>query len=339
MPIRIIIVDDSRVVRGVLRAVLKHFADLEVVGEAADGKRAEQLIKELRPDVVTMDLLMPMKGGIEAIQAIMRDAPTPILVVADLDRADGEVAQEALAIGAVAVYLKPRGGFDDAAARGLAESVRAAAQQLVSRPQRSARRSPRPLPRKGSVRIVGIVSSTGGPRLLRAMLQELPGDLPCGIAVVQHTIVGSTEPLADWLSRTTKQPVAVARDGQQILPGHVVIAPDDAHLTIDIGLNVVLDRGPRIDSHRPSGTVLFNSLAANFRSQALGIVLSGMGNDGAEGAAALEAAGGSVLIVDPESAVIDGMPAAALARTHSAIVEPPENLAAALLRILGIPAP
>jgi len=336
VPVRVLIADDSRIVRGVLRRVLQHFPDFLVVGEAGDGKRAEQLAKELRPDVITMDLLMPMMGGIDTIEAIMRDCPTPIVVVADLEGADRGVALEATARGALEVFPKPRHGFDDATARALAETLRMSASMVVRRPgPASLRKTARVALRRGPVAIVGIVASTGGPRVLQAILRALPRGLPCPIAIVQHTMAGSTEPLADWLRKSSGHAVTVACAGEQLSPGQVVVAPDGTHLTITTTQTVVLDHGPRIDSHRPSGTVLLKSLATHFRAQAVGVLLSGMGADGAEGLAAIEAAGGSILVEDPATAVVGGMPAAALARTTTAFVESADELGRALLRLLG----
>lgn len=335
MAVRVLIADDSRIVRGVLRSVLERFPDFTVVGEAGDGKRAEQLAKELHPDVITMDLLMPLMGGIETIEAIMRDCPTPIVVIADLEGAARSVALEATTRGALEVFPKPPSGFDEASARALADTLRmSASMQLRRRAPTSARRGSRSSLRRGPISMVGIVASTGGPRVLQAILRALPRALPCPIAIVQHTTAGSTEPLADWLRKSSGHAVAVAAPGEQLSPGRVIVAPDGAHLTITMKQLVVLDRGPRIDAHRPSGTLLLKSLAANFRTTALGVVLSGMGSDGAEGAAAIEAAGGTVLVEDPATAVVGGMPASALARTKSAIVESTDELGAALSRLL-----
>ncbi|MFO0579245.1 MAG: chemotaxis protein CheB [Polyangia bacterium] len=334
--IRVLIVDDSRIVRGVLATALARFPDFEVVGEAGDGKRAEQLVRELRPDVITLDVLMPLMGGIEAIEAIMRARPTPIVVVADLERADSEVALEAVARGAIEVFPKPSGGFDSAAAQRLADVLRSSASVTLARPAAaSPRHLLRPTLRRTSVRIVGLVASTGGPRVLQALLRALPQALPCPIAIVQHTAPGSTQPLASWLTSSSGRTVTVAKDGQTLAPGQVVLAPEDRHLCVKIGPTVTLDGGPRFEGHRPSGTVLLKSLAAQFGTHCVGLVLSGMGSDGAEGAAAIEEAGGIVMIEDPAAAVLSGMPTAALARVRAPFVGSADALAEGLRRLLG----
>lgn len=333
MSVRVLIVDDSRIVRGVLRKVLEHFPDIVVVGEAGDGKRAELLVAELRPDVITMDLLMPLMGGIETIEAIMRNCPTPIVVVADLEGEDRSVALEATARGAIEVFPKPPLGFNDATARALAATLRLSASVPVLRPA-AADLQKRTVSHRGPIAMIGMVASTGGPRVLQSILRALPPPLPCAIAIVQHTTAGSTEALADWLRQSSGHPVAVAYAGEVIGPGQVVVAPSGAHLIITPGRTVSLDRASRGESYWPSGTLLLKSLAASFRTQAVGVVLSGMGSDGAEGLAAIEAAGGNILVEDPTTAVVGGMPSAALARTTNALIESADELGGALLRLL-----
>lgn len=336
MPIRVLIVDDSRIVRGVLKEVLRYFPDLEVVGEAGDGKQAERLVHELRPDVVTLDILMPMMGGVETIETIMRKSPTSIVVVADVRGADRSISAAALAAGAVGFFPKPRHGFDGAAAQALADTLRKCAGQRPKAPEVPLQQKPQKGGwRRGPCAIVGIVASTGGPRGLKSLLQSLPRTLPCPIAIVQHTTAGTTEHLARWLSSASGHQVTVARQGQRLEPGEIVVAPDGAHLTVAMGPMVALDAGPPLHSHRPSGTILLKSLAAHFRAQTIGVVLSGMGTDGAEGLAAIEAAGGAVLVEQPSTAILSGMPAAALAQTTTALVEPAPALSGALLKLLG----
>jgi len=333
MPIRVLIIDDSRLVRGLLHATLSRFPDFEIVGEAGDGKSGEALARTLHPDVITMDVLMPMMGGLEAIELIMRSRPTPIVVVADLVASDASAAMEAMARGAVAVFPKPRQGLDEAAARAVAEVLRSSsAVQLVPDRPAQQRRTARTLAPR-SVQLLGIVASTGGPRGVRALLQALPAPFVCPIAIVQHTTPGSTAALAAWLSASTPQRVTVAHEGQQLQPGDVVLAPEGRHLTIERGARVQLRPGTRDDRHRPSGNELLTSLAKSFRAAAVGVVLSGMGSDGAAGLQAIEQAGGLALIEDPAAAVVSGMPSAALAATRAALIDTPDRLAVALRRL------
>lgn len=335
MPIRVLIIDDSRLVRGMLRATLERFADFQVVGEASDGLRGQQLAKDLSPDVITMDVLMPMMGGIEAIDVIMRTHPTPVVVFADLAQSDATVAMEAMARGAVEVFPKPRQGMDAETARALADTLRRSAALQLRPPQKTTpRRAQRALVNR-SIRCLGIVASTGGPRGLRTILHALPQSFPCPIAIVQHTTAGSTEPLAAWLSAASPHRVTVAQESQWLTAGSVVVAPEDVHLTVDVGSRVRLLRDAGNRGHRPSGSVLLSSIAKTFRSYGAGIVLSGMGTDGAAGLREIEEAGGLALIEDPATAVVGGMPGAALAATRAAIVDSPDVLAATLRRLLG----
>jgi two-component system chemotaxis response regulator CheB len=324
MSVRVLIVDDSSFIREILREVLTRYPDIEVVGEASDGKRAEKLVLELRPDVVTMDLVMPLVGGMEAIRSIMTTCPTPIVVVSDAQSDVRRLAMHAIEAGAIDTFAKPAAGFDDATADRLAALVRSAAQVRVrqrwerSRPPRQSQRS---LERRiATAAFIGIVASTGGPQTLQRVLGRLPPRVTAPIAIVQHTSVGFTKALAAWLSSSSRIPVAIARDRQRVSAGQIVLAPDDAHLEIDASSHVRLHRGPRINNHRPSGTLLLRSLAHAFGSSAVGVILTGMGDDGAEGAHELEERGGLVMIENPSTSILEGMPRAALQRTRLPLV-------------------
>lgn len=333
MAVRVLIVDDSPFIREVLRQVLTRYPDIEVVGEASDGKRAEKLVLELRPDVVTMDVVMPMVGGMDAIRSIMTTCPTPIVVVSDAQSDIREVTMHAIEAGAVDAFSKPRAGFDEATADRLAALLRSAAQvQVRQRWQRSRppQQSPRSLERRiAKASFIGIVASTGGPQTLQRLLGKLParGTAPIApIAIVQHTSVGFTKALVSWLSASVRVQVTTARDRQRVTAGQVVIAPDESHLEIDAGGVVRLHRGPRINNHRPSGTLLLSSLARAFGSSAVGVILTGMGDDGAEGARELEEQGGLVVIENPGTAILEGMPRAAIQRTRLPIVASSERI-------------
>ncbi len=334
MPIRVLIIDDSRLVRGLLRATLDRFPEFQVIGEASDGKRGAQLAKELRPDVITMDVLMPMMGGIEAIEIILRDQPTPIVVVADLAANDANMALEAMARGAVDIFPKPHHGMNEAAALALCDTLRRSAALRFAKPSPRSGRSAVQRLSPRSLQMLGIVSSTGGPRGLRTILHALPAPFPCPIAIVQHTAAGSTGPLAAWLSASTAHRVSVASEGQWLTAGQVVVAPEDLHLIIDVGARVRLVSGPLQAGHRPSGDRLLSSLARTFRQQAAGIVLSGMGSDGAIGLRDVEEAGGLVFIEDPATAVVGGMPTSALSMTRTPVVDTPDALASTLRRLV-----
>ncbi|NVB85432.1 MAG: response regulator [Kofleriaceae bacterium] len=333
MSARLLIVDDSPLIRSVLRTVLAG-PEITVVGEAADGLQAQALVKQLAPDVVTMDVVMPMMSGLETIERIMSERPTPIVVVADVHGDTEKLAMEALDRGAVALFPKPTGGFDAHSRDELTRAITRAARITVRPPARTRqhRRLPTAPAFRAHVDVVGIVGSTGSPRTLRAILSALPSPLPYGIAIVQHTTRGFTQALASWLDESSRLDVRVARDGSRIEPGQIVVAPDDAHLEIAHGGKIRIRGDGPVDGHRPSGTVLLRSLAQTYGPRASGVVLSGMGRDGAEGAGALERAGAMVFVEDPDSAVVGGMPREALKAAPSAVVVPASQLGDALAR-------
>jgi two-component system chemotaxis response regulator CheB len=320
MTVRVIVVDDSPFVREVLCAGLSRFPDLEIVGQAGDGETAERMIAKLRPDVVTMDVVMPLVSGIDAIRNIMARCPTPIVVVSDARGGVDKLMVQAIGVGAVEVFRKPTSGFDDLAAKQLATLLRQASHARM--PTRRAPTAPftRPVDverQLAGASMIGIVASTGGPPVLRKLLEKLPAAYPIPIAIVQHTAVGFTRALVSWLRECTRMPVEVAQAGREIRG--VVVAPDDLHLEVNRYREIVLQNAAPLRGHRPSGTVLLKSMAV-FGRAAVGIVCTGMNDDGSGGLAALEAAGGVALVEDPQVAVIDSMPRAAIAATRSATV-------------------
>jgi len=319
--IKVLVVDDSPLVRRVLTDSLERFDDIEVIAEASDGLQAIAMAKDLQPDVITMDVMMPMMDGMEAIEGVMSEAPTPVVVVAASNPTDS-LAIQALGLGATHVFPKPVGGFDAASASSLASTIRRAAMVDVSgwvpprrqRPQSKASRRVSPAAKE---LLVGIVGSTGGPRQLQEILQTLPPDFAHTVLIVQHTATGFTEALANWLDGVATLPVKLAREGEFLLPGTVHVAPDEVHLTVDKARRVRLSPAARVDGHRPSGSVLLESLS-QFGPGAVGVVLTGMGRDGARGLEALAAKGGHTLVEDPRTATVAGMPQAALQRVPDA---------------------
>jgi len=326
MTIRVLIVDDSPFVRDVLRSLLESYADIEVIGEASDGRRAEEMAMRLDPDVITMDLLMPMMDGVEAVRRIIEKCPIPILIVADVV---GDAAVAALEAGACDVFPKPHGGFTEAAADELVELIRSAAKvdrDELSRPPIRLTLNAALTERLRRARYIGLVASTGGPRLVRDVIVGLPADLNATVLVVQHTSVGCTDALVSWFRRDAAIEVRLAREGETLAPSRVYVAPDDQHLEV-MGSRIVLSRGARVAGHRPSGTVLLRAMAREFGDQVVAIVLTGMGRDGAEGAALVEKAGGLVVVQEPATATIDGMPRQTLRETRAALLALPEQIA------------
>jgi two-component system chemotaxis response regulator CheB len=350
-PVRLLVVDDSVSVRAVLRRFFSWTDDIQVVGEAADGEAAVRAVEELAPHVVLMDLVMPGLDGYRAIERIMSEHPTPILVLSSKAVRDQvRTAFEALRRGAVDVLPKPE---DPASWRHLAqvlpELVREvaashAAQQPAPGTRRPRRRAAAPtaaveqeatLPRR-DLRWLAIGSSTGGPTALADLLAALPPRPPVSVLIVQHIAPGFESGLIDWLASETGLDVRLARDGESPPPGAVRLAPPDAHLKVSTDGRLALDREtPPWRGHRPSVDELFFSLARAGAPRVAAVLLTGMGSDGVQGMAELHRAGALTLVQDEATSVIYGMPRAAWERGVAAKSLPPRELAREVARCWG----
>jgi len=323
-PIRVVVCDDSRTYVQALTRVLEADDDIEVVRSYASAEQLLDGLRLLRPDLVTMDLELPGMDGVEATRRIMADHPVPVVVVSAHTGAGSVRAAEALDAGAVDVVHKPEiqlGATTSAVAVALRRRMRRLSRVRVDRrsPPRSKRSPTRsrpaasaPVPtwRARDTRVIAIAASTGGPSALRAVLGALPARLDVPVLVVQHMTEGFTEGLVRWLDATVPPPVSLAADGVVAAPG-VWLAPDGAHLVVGGGLRMRLDARTPPDPHRPSADILFRSLAATVGAGVAVAVLTGMGVDGADGVAAIVAAGGVAIAQDAASAAVDGMPLAA----------------------------
>lgn len=345
-PVRVLLVDDSRTSRALLRQLCEDEPTLVVVGEAADGRRAVELVASLRPSIVVMDIEMPVLDGIEATRQIMVETPTPILIVtAHYDARDVAVSLRAVQAGALSVVHKP-GGPGTATFRKDAEHfVRLVKAMAGVRPVRryagTGRAVVHPAPPRSDVRItdvalraVGVAASTGGPAALHRLLSLLPDTVAVPILVVQHIADGFAPGLALWLAGATALPVSLAAEGQLLRPGQVYVAPDGQHLQITAQGRAALSDSPPVAGFRPSASVLFSSLARAYGSAAVGVVLTGMGSDGLEGARALRHAGAPVLAQDADSSVVFGMPRAVVEAGLATEIGPIEQLASTLARVL-----
>jgi two-component system chemotaxis response regulator CheB len=320
---RILICEDSATYARGLTRFLQSDGDLEVVGVCETGEETLETLPRLKPDLVTMDLELPGMDGIRATREIMRSPhAVPVLVLSDHLRRNPEKPAEALAAGALEAVPKTAVRFDDPQGQ--------AAVELRRRLRRLARPSGGST-RRGLARVVGICASTGGPRALEAVLAELPADFPLPVLVVQHMAEGFIDGLIDWLDARVPLPVAVAQDGQRAKPG-IWFAPDDAHLLLESSLTLRLDPETEDGAHRPSANMLLRSMASAVGSGAVGVVLTGMGRDGADGVDQIERAGGRVIAQDEETSAVFGMPrAAADAGAHAVL--PLTDIAAALCRL------
>ncbi len=338
--IRVLIVDDSAFMRRALEKLLDAVPGITVVGTAADGLEGVKRALELRPDVITMDVEMPKMDGVSAVAEIMQAVPTPIVMVSTLTQEGTATAIRALEAGAVECVGKPSGLSADLANVGerLHEAVtRASVARLPRRRPGLALRpiqTPRvPLSSGGRLpahNLLVIGSSTGGPPALTEVIPHLPADLPAGVVVVQHMPAGFTNALARRLDSLSTLPVSEAMEGEVILNGHVYIAPGDFHLQITREKRIHLDRGPALHGVRPSVDITLDSVAPVFGRAATVAILTGMGKDGADGAAKLEAAGGKVFVQDEATSVVYGMPRVAMERCARPTQLPLDQIAGAL---------
>ena len=319
-PIRVLVVDDSALVRQMLREILDADPGIEVVGYAADAYVARDKIKKLAPDVLTLDVEMPRMDGISFLRHLMRLRPMPVVMVSSLTREGADVTLEALSLGAVDCVCKPRDNLSETLgdyAREITDKVKAAATARVrtAEPEPEAAAVPPPqlvLDRAldEPVELIAIGASAGGVEAIREVVERLHGALPA-IAIVQHIPAEFSKAFAARLDQCTALTVHEATDRQQILPGHAYIAPGGRHLRVEragSALRCRIDDGERVSGHRPSVDALFGSVARSVGGRSVGVLLTGMGSDGARGLAQMHAAGALTLAQDEQTSVIWGMP-------------------------------
>ena len=346
--IRVLIVDDSALVRSLLSDILSADASIEVVGVAGDAHVARDKIKLLNPDVLTLDVEMPKMDGITFLKNLMRLRPMPVVMVSSLTERGADVTLDALALGAVDYLSKPK--IDLAAtlkdySEELIEKIKTAAKASVRAldPRRAALIGARPahstdavLPKAGSSkpmrttdRIIAIGASTGGTEAIKEVLIRLPPDAP-GVVIAQHIPKAFSTPFARRMNDCSQVTVYEAQDGQQVLAGHAYIAPGDRHLmVVRDGARYVckLDDGVPVNRHKPSVDVLFRSLAQNAGRNAIGVLLTGMGKDGAKGLKEMLDAGSQTIAQDEASSVVWGMPGEAVSLGAAQHVLPLDNVA------------
>ncbi len=332
--LRAVIVDDSPICRALLREWLEADGDLEVVGDAADGDAAIELITRLRPDVATIDLRMPGMSGLDLISFLMAKSPLPILVLTgEAASADPSLAFEAVRRGALDLMLKPS-ELDDEAIRSLRARVRWLATVPVVRhldghkPPEAFTAAPWIPQATGDPVVVGIAASAGGPTALAAVLGSLSAELPICLAIVQHLPKGFAPSFVSFLQARCSLAVGLAEHGQLPRSATAVLAPDDCHLELIDG-RFALTSGPPVEGHRPSGSVLLRSLAA-LGSSAIGVVLSGIGRDGADGLRAMRERHAITFAQNAETSVVYGMPRAAVEEGGAQLVLPVGELGKAI---------
>lgn len=338
--IRVLVIDDSAFTRKVLREILVTAGDIEVVGVARDGLEALEKIEQLRPDVITLDLVMPELDGVGVLRALPHEG-APRAVVVSISDADSALAIEAFHLGAVELVRKPTalatGQLRDIA-QELVAKVRAAAAARPVRVEEAARPaveppSPPPAPSKRRYDVVVVGTSTGGPQAITRLLGGLRPDFPAPVAIALHIPAGYTQALAQRLDESSRVRVVEAHDGMVLQPGEVALAPGGRHLSLvrtSGGLVARLDATTRTTVYRPSVDALFESAALACGAATLGVVLTGMGDDGLAGARAIKAAGGSVIAEAERTCVVYGMPRRVVEEGVADVQVPLEDMAAAI---------
>jgi len=354
--VRVLVVDDSPFVCRLLASHFESVEGFEVAGKAFDGHSAVDMVEELRPDLVTLDLEMPGMNGLEALEVIMSRRPTPVILISGVSRRAADMTLKALDLGAVDFILKYTPGVDinpEALHREIIAKARAASQIKVIRYLRGPQprntgslifpyrrgetgelidvtRLQESLPRVTNG-IVVIGASTGGPVALRKLIGNLPPDFSDAVLVVQHMPAAFTRVLAEQLNRSAAIRVKEAASGDSPQPGLVLVAPGDFHLLVGPDLKIELSKGPTIAGHRPSVDVTMQSVAQIYGYRARGVVLTGMGSDGAMGMVAIKSKGGRTFAQDEASSVVNGMPQRAIEKGVVDYIAPPERIALMLV--------
>jgi len=345
--IRVLLVDDSPIVLHILQRLLSRSPEIQVVGTAADGREALELVPSLNPDVICTDLYMPVMDGLAFTREVMANYPRPILVVSVAVEPGSPNIFRLLEAGAVDIMPKPRDiltGDLDKVANELASKIRILAGVHVFRRNNNARGAPfaklapKPtvIPRPQTpVRMVVIGASTGGPQALHEILAHLPASFPVPIVCVQHIGSNFLSEMVTWLNEVSPLPVRKAAHGETPQAGVVYFAPEDAHLELDDGGRFALSLAAPLDGHRPSVTVTMRAAARCFGAGAVGVLLTGMGRDGAEGMASIAAADGITIAQDEASSVVYGMPKQAVELGAVLYILPLEQIAPALEAMLN----
>ena len=324
-PVRVLVVDDSALMRKLIPQILASDDSIQVVGTAMDGSFGLKKIEELKPQVVTLDLEMPGMGGIETLKQIMRHHRVPVLVVSSHSTEGAAITLKALSLGAFDFVAKP----DDVSARMPEISKELIAKIKAAVESKGVRVAPiaggpvekaQPQGRKNPTRIVAIGVSTGGPQALQYVLSQLPGDFPGTILIVQHMPDGFTDMFARRLDEISAIQVKEAQSGDLLLAGRALVCPGSRHLKVKrlpLGDVAILSDDARVNGHRPSVDVLFKSVADEFGAQSMAVLMTGMGEDGAEGLGAVKKAGGMTIAQSEDSCVVFGMPKAAIERGYA----------------------
>lgn len=315
--IKVLIVDDSALIRSLLSEIIRQEADFVLVGAASNAYAARDLVNQFSPDVITLDVEMPKVDGLTFLEKLMKARPTPVVMISSLTEQGADVTLRALELGAVDFLAKPKLDI----ARGIEQyrqdivnKIKAAAQVKLAKFSKSPSKPTAQLRFKTTEKIIAIGASTGGTEAISAVLTEMPVDSP-GIVITQHMPPGFTSSFAKRLDTKCRIRVLEAQGGERIVPGHAYLSPGDQHLKVvrsGADYRIELDDGPRVSGHKPSVDVMFQSVAESVASNAIAVILTGMGKDGAFGIRSIAEQGGFTIAQDEASSLIFGMPQEAI---------------------------
>jgi len=338
--IKVVLADDSVVVRAVLRDIFHATDDLAVIGEAENGKEAITLTEKLKPDLIVMDIMMPVMDGLTAIEEIMARFPTPILVLsATMDDREVNHAFTAIKKGALDVMEKPHLSglqYGNSFEARIIEKARTLARVKVIRrwPTKVAKVELKTGYQKGGRNILAIGASTGGPKAVMSIMKALPADFKATIFIVQHIASGFARGFAQWLDHDSRLNVRLAIDGQGYGKWEALVAPNDCHMVLEKGKIRLVQTEP-VNCCRPSIDVFFNSLAEEEGARVVGVLLTGMGKDGAQGLRHIKDKGGFTMVQDEKSCTVFGMPKAAIALDAADEILPLPSLPEAITKIFA----
>lgn len=347
--INVLIVEDSIVVRELLKHIFNSDPEINVIGTACNGREAVDFVQRTKPDVITMDIIMPVMNGFEATRAIMETCPVPIVIVsASWDPQEVEKTFQAIEAGAVAALEKPRGMGDpryEEGAKEIIETIKLMSEVKVIK--RMARDKKKPViastvpaissinPGSTDIKIVTIGASTGGPQTLHTILSLLRPDFPVPITIVQHIAAGFVTGFIDWLNRSLEIPVQLATKGEKLLKGRIYMAPDGFHFGVDEDGRVKLSDTEKENFVCPSVSYMFRSILGVYGKSAIGVLLTGMGKDGAEELKLMKDSGAITIAQDKESSVVHGMPGEAIKIGGAVHILPPVKIAEMLNKLVA----
>mgnify|MGYP000902502152 FL=1 len=331
--ITVLVVDDSIVMRRIISDILSKDGDIEVVDTARNGAEALEKVRELDPDVVTMDIEMPVMDGLTALQHIMADSPRPVVMLSSMDKRQADITLKSLDLGAVDFISKTAGSLSldlERNSEDIVAKVKAAAKAtIVARPTSAGAVQPMAVPALSGDWLVVIGSSTGGPKALPEVLSRLPANLPASVLIVQHMPEGFTRSFAERLNWVSPLEVKEAEEGEEILQGKVYLAQGNRHLMLN-GRRLHLDDGPKVNYVRPAVDILMKSVAPMYGPRTIGVILTGMGSDGAEGMKCIKRNGGKTIAQSEGTCVVYGMPKAVVDSGAADRVVPLEDIAQAI---------